>query len=132
MKDNETQDAETFALTGKQARVLASLVGGATIEAAAKACRVNPATVHEWFKKDDFREAYREALGDVISHASGQLKAACGVAVATLREVASDAAAPAGSRVSAARAIIELSQKAVELEDLAARIEALEAMEAKT
>ncbi len=129
MKANETQDAGAFSITGKQAKVLAALVGGSTIAAAAKSCAVNPATVHDWLKTPGFDAAYRAALGDVISHASGQLKAACGVAVNTLREVAEDADAPSAPRVSAARAIIELSMKAVELEDLAVRIEALEGLQ---
>ncbi len=50
------------------------------------------------------------------------------MAVATLREVASDTAAPSAPRVSAARAIIELSQRTIEQEEILARIEALEGL----
>lgn len=128
MKPNETEAAQSLELTGKQAGVLALLVGGATIEGAAKATGVRPATVHDWLKKPEFSSAYRDALADVIAHASGQLKAACAVAVATLREVAEDTAAPSAPRVSAARAIIELSQRAIEQEEIIARIERLEGL----
>ncbi len=128
MKANETEGVEALELTGKQSNVLALLVSGSTIEGAAKAQDVRPATVHEWLKKPEFRGAYNDALSDVISHASGQLKAACSVAVATLREVASDTAAPSAPRVSAARAIIELSQRTIEQEEIIARIEALEGL----
>lgn len=37
-----------------------------------------------------------------------------------------DKDAPAGSRVTAAKTVLEMAVKAVELDDLAARIEALE------
>ncbi len=128
MKSNETQDAGKSALTGKQARVLAALVSGETIEGAAKANATNPSTVHAWLKCADFQDAYKDALSDVVGHTSAQLKAACGVAVCTLREVATDVTAPASSRVSASRAIIELTARTVELDELAARIAALEGL----
>jgi hypothetical protein len=128
MNSNETQGVETLALSGKQTNVLALLVSGATIEGAATAQKVQASTIHAWLKKPEFRGAYNDALSDVIGHASAQLKAACSVAVATLREVASDTAAPSAPRVSAARAIIELSQRTIEQEEVIARIEALEGL----
>jgi len=128
MKSNENEPAETLALTGKQSNVLALLVGGATIEGAATAQKVQASTIHAWMKKPEFRGAYNDALSDVIGHASAQLKAACSVAVATLREVASDTGAPSAPRVSAARAIIELSQRTIEQEEIISRIEALEGL----
>jgi transposase-like protein len=128
MKSNETPDAGKSALTGKQARVLAALVSGETIEAAAKGNATNPSTVHAWLNRADFQGAYRDALSDIVGHTSAQLKAACGVAVETLREVATDGTAPASARVSASRAIIELTARTVELDELAARIEALEGL----
>jgi len=47
--------------------------------------------------------------------------------VETLRSVMQDKDAPASAKVSAAKAILETAIKAVELEDLEARIAALEA-----
>jgi hypothetical protein len=132
MKSNETEGAETLPLTGKQSNVLALLVGGATIEGAATAQKVQASTVHAWMKKPEFRGAYNDALSEVISHSSGQLKAACSVAVATLREVCADCDAPSAPRVSAARAILELASKQIEQEEVIARIEALEKLAAAT
>ncbi len=119
-------------LTGKQSKVLALLVSGATIEAAASRSKVNPATVHAWLKKPHFADGYRTARRAVVTQATATLQAACSDAVSTLQAVANDATAPASSRVSAARVILEMSLKSFELEDLAARIAALEnAQEAK-
>jgi hypothetical protein len=116
-------------LTGKQSKVLALLVGGHTIEAAAKGGATNPATVHAWLKKPGFAQSYKDARRGVVNQATAQLQAACADAVSTLLTVAKDKYAPASSRVSAARAILEMSLKAVELEDLAERIEALESLQ---
>ena len=55
-----------------------------------------------------------------------QVQQATGEAVETLRKVMQAADAPASARVSAAKTIFETAVKAVELEDLEARIVALE------
>ena len=51
-----------------------------------------------------------------------QVQQATGEAVATLRQVMQAADAPASAKVSAAKTILETAVKAVELEDLEARI----------
>mgnify|MGYP001462901175 CR=1 FL=1 len=49
-----------------------------------------------------------------------------GVAVVALKDIAQDVTCPAGARVSAARTVLELAIKGVELEGLTARMEELE------
>jgi hypothetical protein len=122
----KSQGAAENVLTGQQSKVLALLAGGSTIEAAASESKVNPSTVHAWLKKEPFAGEYKAATRIVIEHATTQLKAATGEAVSTLRAVAGDDDAPASSRVSAAKTILELAYRAVELDDLAERIQALE------
>jgi hypothetical protein len=46
--------------------------------------------------------------------------------VVALTDVAQDVSCPASARVSAARTVLELALKGVELEDLAVRVEELE------
>jgi len=48
------------------------------------------------------------------------------LALGTLDSIMSDDSAPAPARVTAARAVIEFAVKAIEIEDVLARIEALE------
>lgn len=128
----ETLPAEEKPLTGPQIKAIAHLAAGNTIEAAAKEAKVSAVTLHTWLKKEPFLSEYKSATRAVIEHASSQLKAATGKAVNTLCEVAEDSTAPASSRVSAARAIMELAYRSVELDEQAQRIEALEAaMEAQ-
>lgn len=114
-------------MTAKQEKLLAALLASPTIQSAAKIAGVSEATALRYLKESEFSEAYRAARAAVVSHAVSQLQGACGDAVATLREVASDRQVPASSRVSAARAILDTSLKSIELDDLAARIERLEA-----
>jgi hypothetical protein len=54
------------------------------------------------------------------------LQQAASDAVTTLQGVMTDAETPAPARVTAAKAVLELALKAGEIEDLTARIEALE------
>ncbi len=127
------QDTSTNELTGKQSKVLCALVSGTSIESAAEGAGINPATIHRWMKDKPFSDQYRAMRRDVVSQATAALQAACNDAVSTLRTIANDSKAPASSRVSAARAILDTSIKAIEIEDLALRIEALEgALENKT
>jgi len=124
----KSQDAPAKVLTGQQCKAIAFLAGGATIEAAAIEVKVNPATIHAWLRKDLFVAEYKAATSLAIEHATNQLKSATGLAVSTLRDVASDINTPASSRVSAARTILELAYRAVEISDIAARLDALEGL----
>mgnify|MGYP001291069725 CR=1 FL=1 len=63
--------------------------------------------------------------------AVGQLQAACSVAVVALTDISKDVNCPASARVSAARTVLEMALKGVELEDLAVRVEELEKQVAK-
>ena len=84
-------------------------------------------TAWRWLKDATFQAAYREARRAVVQQAITQVQHATGEAVETLRAVMQDSEAPASAKVSAAKTILETAVKAVELEDLEARIAALEA-----
>ena len=114
-------------LSRKQEQTIAALLTCDSITAAAAGCGVAEATLHRWLKDTAFQAAYREARRAVVQHAIAQVQRATAEAVKTLRSVMQDAEAPASAKVSAAKAILETAVKAVELEDLEARIAALEA-----
>jgi hypothetical protein len=67
-------------------------------------------------------DARREAVRQSIAH----LQSATGEAVTCLRDVMKSAKASDAAKVSAARAVLELAMKAVEVEDLAERLAMLE------
>jgi hypothetical protein len=115
-------------LTQKQDKLFAALITEETIMMAAEKAGVAEVTVYRWLKLDEFETAYRQVKAETVRQAIAQVQKNSGVAVRVLREVAEDTAAPASSRVSVARAIIETAVKGVDIDDLATRVETLEAL----
>jgi hypothetical protein len=113
-------------LSRKQELALAALLTCSAITDAAKQCGIGEVTLHRWLKDATFQAAYRDARRAVVQHAITQVQQATGEAVETLRRVMQDPEAPASAKVSAAKNILDTAVKAVELEDLEARITALE------
>ena len=114
-------------LSGKQITALSALLRERTIEDAAERAQVHERTIRRWLKDPFFGEAYRQARRDAVAIATGRLQQVAAEAVTTLQSVMRDDTAPAPARVSAAKTVLELAVKAIEIEDLTARIEVLEA-----
>jgi hypothetical protein len=120
--------AEPINIDARHDRAIVALLGSPTVKGAAKQCRISESTILRWLRDDeDFINAYRGARRAVVQHATTSLQRACAMAVGTLESVASDPVAPAAARVSAAKAILETAIKAIEIDDLDARLSALEA-----
>ena len=133
MQDNATFSADFDGkLTPIQERAIVSLLSHATMRTAAKAVGVDEATLWRWLQDKDFHAAYMTARRETVKHAIARLQQISIEAVNTLREVMRDKTAKGSERVSAAKAIIEYSMKAVEIEDLAQRVEELESVMAAT
>lgn len=113
-------------MNAKSEKLLASLLTAPTIQIAAKLAGVSESTAIRTLKESEFQAAYREARREVVSHSITTLQAACSNAVATLVSVCDDPDAPASSRVSAAKSILEMSLRSVEIDDLGVRVQALE------
>jgi hypothetical protein len=114
-------------LTPKREKAVPALLNHATMAEAAAAVGVCEVTMGRWLKQPAFQDAYRTARREAVTLAMASIQAAAAEAVETLREVMGNAEAPAASRVTAARAVLESAMKAVALEDVIARVEALEA-----
>ena len=113
-------------LTPKQERALVALLSTGTVRDAAELCKISEASLFRFLQVPEFQRRYREARRQLVETAIAQLQSDCSIAVKTLREIAEDTKAPAGSRVAAARTILEQSINAVEIMDLQERIERLE------
>ena len=121
----------THPLTPRQEQSITALLVQGSLQAAAGASGIHEKTLRRWLRDDTaFQMAYREARRQVVQQAIVQVQQATGEAVETLRKVMQAADAPASAKVSAAKAILETAVKAVELEDLEARIVALEVAQA--
>jgi DNA-binding MurR/RpiR family transcriptional regulator len=114
-------------LSRKQEVAIAALLTCPTLAEAAQRAGISEPTLGRWLRRDDFQTAYRQARREAVSQAIAHLQRVSGEAVETLRAIMADGKAPASARVTAARAVLEVAIKAVELEDLEARIADLEA-----
>ncbi|HPF44458.1 MAG TPA: hypothetical protein PKV15_07140 [Syntrophomonadaceae bacterium] len=110
----------------KQEIFIAFLLTEPNIREAAKKAGIGETTGFRWLQEPAFQDQYREARRMAVSQAISQIQQASTEAVQTLRTVMADEEAPPASRVSAAKAVLEMSLKAVELDDLGRRVEKLE------
>jgi len=113
-------------LTRKQEHAIAALLLEPTMADAAKSVGIGEVTLWRWLKREDFQAAYMKAKKKAVTQAVARLQQITSKAVDTLEAVMKDEDAPASSRVTAARVVLETSLKAIELEDLTARVEQLE------
>jgi hypothetical protein len=134
MKGNENRKPtpKEPSLTRKQETAIAALLSEPTMKEAATAAKVGETTLWRWLQEDDFHTAYMTARRETVKQAIAQLQNTTSEAVAVLKEVMSNKSANDFARISAAKAIIEYSIKAVEIEDLAQRVEELESVMAAT
>jgi hypothetical protein len=114
-------------LSRKQEKAILALVSSKTVEDAAKVSGIGRATLFKWLQEDVFKNAYRQARSEIVRHAIVQAQSSCSEAVNVLKEIMNSSKSPASTRVSAAKAVLETSIKAVEVEDLISRIEKIEA-----
>jgi hypothetical protein len=97
-----------------------------TIPEAAKAAGVSYTSLWRWLQDPTFQAEYRNARRQALGQATSQLQQAAAAAVKALREIIEDVKAPSSSRVMAARTVLEMGLKAVELEDMEVRLAAIE------
>jgi hypothetical protein len=110
----------------KKEEAVAALLVQRNLEDAARAVGISPKTLLRWMKEPEFDAAYREARRAAFGQSIARLQQASGAAVATLLKVMVDSNTPASTRVRAADSVLDHSAKAIELEDLVARVAALE------
>ena len=112
-------------LNRKMETAIVALLNQPTITLAAEDAGISETTLWRWLQRGDFAKAYREARKQAVNQAIAHIQRISGEAVNTLREVMNDGKKET-ARVTAARAILELTLKAYEIEDLEERLEALE------
>ena len=110
----------------KKEQAIAALLYQPSIGAAAKAVGVGEKTLFRWLQLDEFKRAYKAARRQVIDQTVAQIQSSMSEAVQTLLDVMSDSAAPPSAKVSAARALLDLGFKVIQIEDLENRIEKIE------
>ncbi|NLE77492.1 MAG: hypothetical protein GX605_12170 [Chloroflexi bacterium] len=117
--------AQTDRLTAQQRAFVVALFGH-TVEGAAAGVGISPRTAWRWLALAHVKEAVQHAQQEALEAVTRRAVQAMTGALAVLQEVAADRQSPTGSRVSAARAILENGLRFAEVVTLEARIAALE------
>ena len=110
----------------KKEEAIVALLTNRTIEDAATSIKVAPSTLLRWMKEPDFNAAYRDARRAAFSQSIARLQQATGAAVSTLLKVMVDPSTPPSTKVRAADSVLDHSAKAIEIEDIEARVAELE------
>jgi hypothetical protein len=110
----------------KKQQAIAALIELGTVKAAGETIDVSDSTLWRWMREPSFKSAYLTARRQVVEVAIAKVQRMTGEAADTLREIMLSESNPASSRVQAAKTIIELSLRGIEIADILARIDALE------
>ncbi len=110
----------------KKEEAIIALLTHRNVEEAAKAVGLAPKTLFRWMQIPEFDANYRKARRDAFHQAVARLQQASGAAVTTLLKLAVDQNAPAAVKARAAYYILTLGTKAIETEDIEARVSELE------
>jgi hypothetical protein len=113
-------------LARKQEEAIAALLSQRNVEEAARSAGVGARTLLRWMKLPEFDSAYREARRAAFGQSVARLQQASGAAVSTLLKIMVDSSTPASTRVRAADSVLGHTAKAIELDDIEARLSELE------
>ena len=116
----------------KKEDAIVALLSHKSIEDAARAIEVNPNTLLRWLQLPEFRSAYLTARRESVHQAVARLQHATGAAAITVLKLMTDPNAPAAVRLRAAECVFDRAFKAIEIEDIEARLAALEVAASNT
>lgn len=110
----------------KLEEAVAAMLTQRNLEEVARSIGIGTATLLRWQKQPEFQKAFREARRDAYSQSIARLQQGTTAAATTLLKTMIDPGTPASVRVRAAEAILNHAAKAIEIEDIEARVAALE------
>ena len=113
-------------LKPKQEEAILALLSNRTVEDAARAVNIAPRTLYRWQQDTVFDAAVRKARRAGYALSIARLQQASGVAVSVLLKVLADGATPASVKVRAVDSVLSHAAKAIEIEDIEARVAAPE------
>lgn len=116
---------ENKTLTAKQKRAITALLTERTTRDAAKAAKVSESTLWRWLDDSEFKAELTRQEGAVLDEVTRGLLTMQGAALEELRDLI-NGPAPAGIRLQAVKAALELQLKYRELNSLEERIRKLE------
>jgi hypothetical protein len=118
--------ANVSKLTPKQEQAIVALVTNQGVDNAARAVGIAPRTLYRWMNEPLFDKAYRKARRDAFGQGTARLQQASGAAVSSILKIMLDAHAPASTKLRAEELVLTLGAKAIEIEEIEARVPELE------
>lgn len=112
--------------TRKRDEAIVAPLNHRNVEEAARSIGLAPKTLHRWMQVPEFDAAYRNARRGAFRQAVARLQQASSAAVTTLLKLAVDQHSPPAVKARAAYYILTLSTRAMETEDIEARVTELE------
>jgi len=119
--------ARNSSLERKQEAVIAALLTQRNMEEAARTAGVAVRTLIRWMKIPEFQKAYRDARRAAFQQSIARLQQGTSAAATTLIKLLLDQGTPASVKARVADSIFNHAAKAIEIEDIEARVSALEA-----
>jgi hypothetical protein len=113
-------------LKRKLDEAVAAMLTQRNVEEAARSVGISTATLMRWQKLPEFQATYREARRAAFGQSIARLEQASSVAVTIMLKVMVDPNAPASCRIRAADSVLDHATKAIEIEDIEARLSELE------
>jgi hypothetical protein len=110
----------------KQEEAIAALLTQRNVDGAAKSIGIAPKTLLRWMKNPEFDSEYRSAKRAAYGQAVARLQQGTSAAATTLMKTMIDPNTPPSVKVRAAEAILTHAAKAIEIEDIEARVTELE------
>jgi hypothetical protein len=110
----------------KKEEAIVALLTHRTIEEAARSIGVDPKTLFRWMKEPEFDADYRAAKRASYGQSIARLQQGSSPAATTLLKIMIDPSVPASVRVRAADSVLNHAAKAIEIEEIEARVAALE------
>jgi hypothetical protein len=113
----------------KKEEAIIALLTQRNTEEAARAIGIGSATLLRWLQIPEFQAAFRAAKWAAYSQSIARLHQMSSAAVSTLGKVMVDPGTPSATKVRAADSILNHTIKAIETENLEARLSELERAE---
>jgi hypothetical protein len=105
---------------------IAALLSQRNVDEAARTAGIGTRTLLRWMKDPEFDAAFRAARRAAFGQTTARLQQGSSAAATILMKLMLDANTPASTRVRAAEIIVNHAAKAIEIEDIEARVSELE------
>jgi hypothetical protein len=110
----------------KMEDAIAALLSQRNVDEAARSAGIGTRTLLRWMKDPEFDAAFRAARRAAFGQTTARLQQGSSAAATILMKLMLDANTPAFTRVRAAEIIVSHAAKAIEIEDIEARVAELE------